>query len=243
MELGLYLNTNALCVFFREPPSIDDAVNASLQEKVRRFNTAANILADSVNAIDQIFVENVRLIDKCQDKDTEVDRVFRRLVRTVYIEIAIYQEKLLNMAYNLCFVEETRSRRYNISVLKRRAKHYPGMKLFIKKCKDLIKDEKFRFVADLRNDEVHNMSQIDSFQYDLKNAAHGIDIINLGYRISAKTLRDNYMYALEKLSELRNILQEILSTENMWKTYYALEKDNQKIWINTGHRDNVGGKN
>ena len=107
----------------------------------------------------------------------------------------------------------------------------------------LIKDEKFRFVADLRNDEVHNMSQIDSFQYDLKNADYGIEIINLGYRISAKTLRDNYMYALEKLSEIRNILQEILSTENMWKTYRALEKDNQQIWINTGHRDNAGGEN
>ena len=84
----------------------------------------------------------------------------------------------------------------------------------------------------IRDDEVHNMLQIDSFYYDLEKVGDGVRPVTKGYRLKASELRDNYIYTMNKLLDIRNIVQEILDQSDFWEIYYALQKDGQEIWIN-----------
>ena len=230
-DLGLKYNGNTLSVYSEIPPTINDALNASIQEKVRRFNNAASILSGAIINIENCKVDGDYLYNKCQDKDTEVDKFFRTLVRNVYMELFIYQEKLLNIVCEIFFTKETKKRETNIKKLRAKAKFFPKLQEFIDKCESLSKENKYKWFLKIRDDEVHNMSQIDTFNFDLKKTADdNVEIIKNGYKIKAKDLREGYIYIVVKLVEIKQIVQDFIPDKKRWEIFNKLNESGEEVW-------------
>ena len=120
----------------------------------------------------------------------------------------------------------------NMNALKRRCVYSKSLEEFCEKCDHFLADAVCQKVMRIRDDEVHNMSQIDSFNYDLEDTGTGVRPIRKEYKLSAVELRENYIYTMKKLVEIRNVVQKILDETNFWHVYYALEKAGEEIWIN-----------
>ena len=231
-DFGLYLSkkdTNGIHLFNSVPPSIDDGLNGTFPEKVRRFNNSATVLVNSINNVENFGIDGKPLYLLCKDIPTEIDLLYRQLIRNVYMELFIYQEKLLNIVCNLFFVKVSKRRQKNMTSLKKRMLFFPNLKTFCDECDKLKKDPRFEKVMSIRDDEIHNMSQIDRFIYDLENVENGVSIVNKGYRIKAQTLRDDYIYTMEKLLNVRNVAQKILDEDNFWHIRSVLEKQGEEI--------------
>lgn len=237
VELDLWLKwpekeANRISLFYEVPPTIDDGVNSCFQEKIRKFNNSVMHLLDSVQSIESTTINDVPILSLCQDTGSEIDIIYRRMLRNVYMELFIYQEKLLNIVCNLFFVKVCRGSKSNMKALKKRIKYSAALKSFCERCDAFIIDKRCQDVMRIRDDEVHNMSQIDSFHYDLEKTETGVKPVTKGYKLKATDLRDNYIYTLQKLLEVRKSVQEILDQNDFWKIFYALKKDGQEIWIN-----------
>ena len=103
---------------------------------------------------------------------------------------------------------------------------------FCEQCYQLIEDEKYKGVMSIRDDETHNMSQIDSFVLDLEKLGEGLRIVNKGYRIKAETLRTEYIYVMEQLIQVRNLVQEMLDAYDLRDIYIKLQAHNEEIFVN-----------
>jgi hypothetical protein len=234
-EFGLYLSekdTHGLQLFNSTPPSIDDGLNGTFPEKIRRFNNSATFLVNSIINLENIAIDGTPLCLLCQDTPSEIDTLYRQLIRNVYMELFIYQEKLLNIVCNMFFVKVSKSRKKNIMELKKLMVSFPNLRTFCEECDKLVTDTRFQHVMSIRDDEIHNMSQIDRFIYDLKSTENGCSVVNKGYKIKAKTLHDDYIYAMEKLLNVRIIVQRILDEDNFWQIRKVLVEQGKEIWIN-----------
>lgn len=234
-EFGLFLpekDLNALNLFNDTPPTIDDGLNGTFPEKMRKFNNSAAFLVKSIANIEMLGINGIPLYLNCLDIPTECDIFYRQLIRNVYMELFIYQEKLLNIVCNLFFVKVSKNRTTNINALKKRMEYFSDLKEFCDECDILSRDNRFKNVMSVRDDEIHNMSQIDHFIYDLENTENGVVPVIKGYKIKAQTLRDDYIYAMEKLLNIRNLVQKIIDKNNFWHIRKVLVEQKEKIWIN-----------
>lgn len=148
------------------------------------------------------------------------------------MELFIYQEKLLNIVCNLFFLKISTSKKKNLAGLERRSANFPLLCNFCEQCNQLIKDEKYQRVMSIRDDETHNMSQIDSFVLDLEKPGEGLRIVNKGYRIQAETLRAEYIYVMERLIQVRTLVQKMLDTYDLWEIYIKLQNQSEEIFVN-----------
>ena len=234
-EFGLFLSEkdkNVIHLFNSAVPSIDDGINGTFPEKIRRFNNSATFLVNSILNIESANINGISLYQLCQDKPSDIDSMYRQLIRNVYMELFIYQEKLINIVCNLFFIRISKSRSRNLKELKARAVYFPKLEIFCRECNKLSTKKRFKEVMSIRNDEIHNMSKIDSFIYDLENADPGYSIINKGYKIKAETLRDDYIYVMQSLAHIRDLVQEILDNEDFWHIRKMLVEHDQEVWVN-----------
>ena len=93
-------------------PTVDEGLNGTVPEKIRRFNNAASHLVRSILAVEQTSVDGVPILQLCKDADSVYDTTYRQLIRNVYMELFIYQEKLLNIVCNIFFLKISKSRNY-----------------------------------------------------------------------------------------------------------------------------------
>jgi hypothetical protein len=234
-EFGLILPEkyqNGIYLFNQSVPTIDDGLNGTVPEKIRRFNNAASHLVRSILAVEQTSVDGVPILQLCKDADSVYDTIYRQLIRNVYMELFIYQEKLLNIVCNIFFLKISTSKKKNLAGLEMRSADFPLLCNFCKQCNQLIKDEKYQRVMSIRDDETHNMSQIDSFVLDLEKIGEGLRIVNKGYRIQAETLRAEYIYVMERLLQVRNLVQEMLDTYDLREIYIKLQNQSEEIYVN-----------
>lgn len=234
-EFGLILPEkyqNDIYLFNQRVPTIDEGLNGTVPEKIRRFNNAASHLVRSILAVEQAGVEGVPILQLCQDVDSVCDNIYRQLIRNVYMELFIYQEKLLNIVCNVFFLKIGKSKKNNLVGLKKRSADFPLLCKFCEQCNQLIEDEMYQRVMSIRDDETHNMSQIDSFILDLEKADERLRIVNKGYRIKAETLRTEYIYVMEQLIQVRNLVQEMLDAYDLRDIYIKLQAHNEEIFVN-----------
>lgn len=234
-EFGLILPEkyqNGIYLFNQSVPTIDDGLNGTVPEKIRRFNNAASHLVRSILTVEQACIEGVPILQLCQDVDSLYDNIYRQLIRNVYMELFIYQEKLLNIVCNIFFSKISKSKKNNLAGLKKRSADFPLLCKFCEQCNQLIEDEKYQRVMSIRDDETHNMSQIDSFVLDLEKSDEGLRIVNKGYRIQAETLRAEYIYVMEQLIQVRNLVQEMLSVYDLRDIYTKLKNQSEEIFVN-----------
>ena len=234
-EFGLILPEkyqNDIYLFNQRVPTIDEGLNGTVPEKIPRFNNAASHLVRSILAVEQAGVEGVPILQLCQDVDSVCDNNYRHLIRNVYMELFIYQEKLLNIVCNVFFLKIGKSKKNNLVGLKKRSADFPLLCKFCEQCNQLIEDEMYQRVMSIRDDETHNMSQIDSFILDLEKADERLRIVNKGYRIKAETLRTEYIYVMEQLIQVRNLVQEMLDAYDLRDIYIKLQAHNEEIFVN-----------
>lgn len=219
-------------LFNQSVPTVDEGLNGTVPEKIRRFNNAASHLFRSILAVEQTNVDGVPILQLCKDVDSVYDTIYRQLIRNVYMELFIYQEKLLNIVCNIFFLKISISKKKNLAGLERRSADFPLLCNFCEQCNQLIKDEKYQRVMSIRDDETHNMSQIDSFVLDLEKIGEGLRIVNKGYRIQAETLRTEYIYVMEQLIQVRNLVQDMLDAYDLRDIYIKLQAHNEEIFVN-----------
>lgn len=234
-EFGLILPEkyqNGIYLFNQSVPTVDEGLNGTVPEKIRRFNNAASHLVRSILTVEQACIEGTPILQLCYDVDSVYDNLYRQLIRNVYMELFIYQEKLLNIVCNVFFLEIRKSRQKNLVELKKRSANFPLLCKFCEKCNRLVQDEKYMRVMAIRDDETHNMSQIDSFVLDLEKSDEGLRVVNKGYRIKAETLRTEYIYVMEQLIQIRNLVQEMLTTYDLRDIYTRLKDQSEEIYVN-----------
>lgn len=234
-EFGLMLPEryqNGIYLFNQSVPTVDEGLNGTVPEKIRRFNNAASHLVRSILTVEQVYIEGIPILQLCQDVDSVYDNTYRQLIRNVYMELFVYQEKLLNIVCNIFFLEIKKSKQKNLVGLRKRSASFPLLCEFCEQCNQLVQDDKYKRVMSIRDDETHNMSQIDSFVLDLEKTEEGLRIVNKGYRIKAETLRAEYVYAMEKLLQIRNLVQEMLTMYDLRDIYTKLKEQGEEIWVN-----------
>lgn len=94
-EFGLILSEkykNDIYLFNQSVPTVDEGLNGTVPEKIRRFNNAASHLVKSILTVEQAGVEGVPILQLCKNVDSDYDTIYRRLIRDVYMELFIYQE-------------------------------------------------------------------------------------------------------------------------------------------------------
>lgn len=219
-------------LFNQSIPTIDEGLNGTVPEKIRRFNNSAIHLFKSILEIEYTKIGDVPILQLCQDVQTEYDIIYRQLIRNVYMELYIYQEKLLNIVLNIFFVKISRKRNPNIKGLRSRSIDFPLLSKFCDLCEQLLEDKKYKRVMSIRADETHNMSQIDSFVMELVQVGNGVFPVHTEYRIKAHTLREDYIYVVEQLLLLRNLVQEILDTYDLCDIYEKLRSKGKEIFVN-----------
>lgn len=219
-------------LFDDTPPSINDGLNGTFQEKIRRFNVSVGFLVNRIGIIETTAVEEKPIVQSCRDEPCNIDIIYRRMIRDVYMELFIYQEKLLNIVCNLFFVRICKTREQNLRKLKKRSAYFPQLMVFCEECRKLKDDERYQRVMAIRDDEIHNMSQLDSFIYDIHKEKDDVKIVNKGYKIKATTLREDYLYAMDKLLYIRNIVQDILNESDFMKIKRILDEKGEETWVN-----------
>ena len=152
-----------IVLFNQSIPSVDEGLNGTIPEKIRRFNNASNYLVKSISEIEHTCVGDTFILQLCRDVDSIYDNLYRQMIRNIYMELFVYQEKLLNIVCNIFFIEIQKNRQANLRELKKRSSNFPLLHKFCELCEQLRNDKKYNRVMSIRDDETHNMSQIDSF--------------------------------------------------------------------------------
>lgn len=217
-------NFSEIAFFDETPQSIDKSLNSTIQEKTRRFNNACLNLYENILNAEKVF-------PKCTNSSSNInDNIYRKFVRNIYLELFIYQEKIMNLICNIYFIKSDKSSKNKI---KMRSKYFKELANLYDKCSQLLKDDEYLFMLNVRDDEVHNMSRIDSYFMDLiKDNDGNAKVIYHNYKISAEELSKNYNYVILKLIDIKNDLQVLFNCNYLWKVYNHLKSKGEEIWIN-----------
>ena len=189
----------------------NEALNSTLAEKVRRFNNSLVPLMRQYYNLNNIEVNGKPLVEVCNDTPNEIDQETRILIRGIIMELFILREKVNNLLCSIFFIKQEKNfvmdtlpKLYNIS------EDFPKLKKVLDYLKALSDNKDYKFIMKMRNDEIHNMSIIDSFNYEIKLEGGKILIINHGYRIKVRNLYESITNVICYFYNIKNMLQDIL---------------------------------
>ena len=210
----------------------NEAINCAINEKIRRFNNSVTHLMNYLETLVQTNDCGQSLVDLCKDIPTNEDETFRFIIRNICLETFVLREKIHNILCNIFFVEQKDNFLKDvIPILQNVAKKIPQLSLVLHALKEIGTSEECKFITKLRNDEIHNMSILDSFNWLLEKTPEGLRIINNGYRISAKELFNKTIYVAEKYMKLTKLIQDVLNI-SIHRIYQIRESMDIKIFIN-----------
>ncbi len=191
-------------------PTPNEAINRSLPEKIRRFNNAGLRLMILYNQLNSSILDGRKIVEACEDREGEVDLIFRNIVRNIVMESFIYREKIINIICNIFFVEYTKDSKKMIKSLNEVALYFPKLKFFLDEFEKLSKNESYKFIMKIRNDEIHNMSILDSYNWSIETSKSGVSIVKQNFRISAKELLNKIDELMHNYLSIKNMIQNIL---------------------------------
>ena len=215
LDLMLKLNpidTNGLYIFDnRLIPTPNEAINRSIPEKIRRFNNSSAHLMMLHSHMNTYSPRGKRIIDECIDKATQADFEFRGIIRSIVMEAFIYREKMINIICNIFFVEYKKDYKKVLKDLLSVSKEFPKLKSIIDEIEGLTRCESYNFIMKIRNDEIHNMSILDSFNWNIIPEGNGVRFTQLDYRISAKELFNKVNELMNVYLKIKNLIQSTLN--------------------------------
>ena len=227
------MDTNGIFIYNQEVVKTpNEAINCTVNEKIRRFNNSVIYLMNYLENLVQTNVCGKMLVDYCKDIPTNEDESFRFIIRSICLEMFILREKIHNILCNIFFVEQKDNfLRDVIPVLQKIATKIPELSLVLSCLKEIGKSEECIFITKIRNDEIHNMSIIDSFNWSPEKTPSGLEVKNNGYRISAKKFFDKTISVADKYLKLIALIQDVLNI-SIYKIYKIRESMDIEIFIN-----------
>ena len=229
LPVSLCLNEDNLSkdfFFYKENAegfSYDDAVNDWPIEKVRIFNSSTFYLINSVTKMICLWNN--------MDLDPSVELFLRQEIRNTCINISVYVDKVKNIIGYYFFLtpEAVFDNKDFIKALSQFKKMDSSIVKFIDDCKKVHEDDKFNWIYNIRNDEVHNESVIDKHNYVFEN---GVLIpVDKGFKIDSETLLDSIKDVLKLLLIIRDDVQAILEKIPNGKVYKFIKNDTSLKWI------------
>lgn len=226
---SLYLNIDKLSkdfFFYKENAedlSYDDAVNDWPIEKVRIFNSSTFYLISSVEKMIVLW-NNMHL-------DHSIELYLRQEIRNTCINISVYVDKVKSIIgyYFFLTAEAIFNSKDFIKALSQFKSMDSSIVKFIEDCKKINKDDKFNWIYNIRNDEIHNESVIDKHNYVFENGF--LIPVDKGFKIESETLLDSIKDVLQLLLIIRNDVQEILEKIPNGKVYNFIKNDTSLKWI------------
>ena len=213
-------------------------------EHIRRFNVSANYLYASLTR----FMLSASMRIDIEDKDYNeqelqiINQEFRLDSRDLCINIAMYVDKVKSFCGHYFFInpDTTQNAKEWIKTMEHFI-HMPNGKwvdIFLSLARDFYNMESFKFVKNIRDDEIHNESVIELMDYDLVNKDGATQIVSLGYIVSENSLYGNILDTIEPLKELSKALNNMILRINPVHVYKYLEdkKWNLKGIINPDER-------
>lgn len=220
---------------FVETPN--EALNSTLAEKVRRFNNSLVPLMRQYYNLNNIKVNGKPLIEVCNDTSNEIDQESRILIRGIIMELFILREKINNLMCSIFFVKQEKNfvmdtlpKLYEIS------EDFPKLKSLLNYLKELSDNDDYKFIMKTRNDEIHNMSVIDSFNNEIKVEDGKPIIINNGYRIKMKQLYESITNVMLCFFNVKNMLQDILDDTIVNIHRIRKNKNKYPIYVNINEK-------
>jgi len=203
----------------------DDLINDYLIERVRRFNISATYLMDSLDNAITICFNMV----KQREMEGQLTPFFRKELRNICVNLEIYIDKLIGFCRYYFFfnLKKTENKKVFIQTLKQFADKNENIMKFYNFCNKMYQEKSFKFVYQVRCDEVHNESVLDLHEY--KFADNDLIIEDLGYKVSNQEIVDNIYEVLLLVVELKSLFQNILEKIKEPNIASYIEKNFDKL--------------
>ena len=201
----------------------DDMINDWIVERVRRFNTSATYLIESLNS-----ACNFKLAESTSNEKIRknMELFVRRELRNVCINIEIYIDKVFSFIKYYFFLDKegTEGRGPFLKTLEQFKEINQVVGIFIEYCKFSYKNEDIEFIRHVRNDEIHNESQLDLHDYSFGKTTD--EIIDHGYKIRDEEIFERISNVLCILISLKNNLQNMVQAIKPIEVYdFVLHKE------------------
>lgn len=235
-DFRLFLNeidTNGIFIYNQEVVKTpNEAINCTVNEKIRRYNNSVVYLMNYLEILIQKDVYGNIIVDYCKDVFSDADNEFRMIVRNICLEMFVLREKIHNILCSIFFVKQKKNFvKEVVPMLKNVATQIPKLGLVLDYLKEIGESDEASFITKIRNDEIHNMSIIDSFNLALENNTNGVKVINNGYRIGSKELYHKIITVADKYLKLVEMIQDILN-DSIIKIYKVRETMDLTIIVN-----------
>lgn len=218
LSLDSYLKLNNLSKQIKtdifNADSLFTVVNKDLREKIRRFNNDIIYLTLSIYR----FVNYYDLMEHC-DENSKIfnELLFRKTARCVSCELFMYEEKIKNIVRIILNFNKKATKKFSgfMRQINLIAKTNIFVKDFSKAYRKYRNNPAVIFVKNIRNNEIHNDSQIDEYT-DTQELAVGVtSFCDVHYSISNQVLYDNIKQTLIQLELVKNELQQILDNHKI----------------------------
>lgn len=192
----------------------NDALQETLQEKVRTFNNSCLPLNDFfTKACD------LHKISREKEWNDPVSIACRQYIRQTYLELFVYKEKLVrfvadifHLGYNLLTIDL-------IKEIKKIANdnlfEEPFLNPFLEKINTIKLDSNYIEFEKIRNDEVHNISSIDKLVYRLEIVQGKLNIKSDKYERETIYFLNIAQSVLAELIEVKYIIQKIINEQEL----------------------------
>ena len=193
----------------------NDLINDWHIERIRRLSSSARYLILSLQRL-QVFGE---YMEKLGELSKDFDSYYvlienhRAACRDVCINIDIYVEHIKSFCRYYFFME--REKTDKTKEWRKALEQYKNLsewiyiEKFIDSCSTMFKNEDTKFLIDLRNEEVHNVSPLELIQYKFQDAA--LAPVPNEYIISSQELHNKIVNVISLLLVVVSSLQDLLN--------------------------------
>lgn len=188
----------------------DDVINDSLQERIRRFNMSTYHLTF---AVERMLLFWNALNSKGNNQESSIFN-YRLNCRDVCINIDMYVDKIKAFCRYYFYMSEKvidDSKEW-AKTLKLFTDLCPTLlNTFLSECSKLMSNDDYKFVHNIRNDEIHNESALDLKKLRFSDdTSDGLKIVDDGYKLQDDIIIEKIQKVLLILSSVRDALQEIV---------------------------------
>lgn len=184
--------------------------NQDFSEKVRRFNNSIIYLTMAVFRFSNYY----HLVTICDNRDrqTLLELWCRFEARCVCNEIFMYQEKIKNLLRNLFSLDMDETKRNDdfMKVIKKLSVSNPFLDKFCNVAKSFLINDTVKDIMQIRNDEIHNDSQLDNYTSILKTSKGSWALVNPRYVIPTSQLYDKIKLCLNCLLPVKEAVQNVV---------------------------------
>ena len=201
-----------LTMFTFVPDNPNDALQHTVQERIRLFNNSCLYLHDFYAYVR----ENYDSISK-EKWDSENNRKLRQLFGLMYKELFTYNEKLVQFVLDILHIDSShiKNEKSALREINKYSTSFDFIKEFVEKCNIIKSNDDYVTFRQIRDSEVHSNSKWDLINYLFENNGKGLEIQAVGYQFGTSFFYENLLKTIDILIELKRYIESFVAEKNI----------------------------